>query len=56
MTLQLYAQTLFSYGAKVLAVLYESAIPFEWRQLSLDDVWLFAQLTAMWMLKSVRKG
>lgn len=56
MTLQLYAQALFSYGAKALVVLYESAIPFEWRQLSLDDVWLFAQVVALWTLKCVRKG
>jgi hypothetical protein len=56
MTLQLYAQTFFSYGAKVLSVLYESTIPFEWRQLSLDDVWLFAQLVIVGLLKWLRRA
>jgi hypothetical protein len=55
MTLQFYAQTLCSYGAKVLVALYESTVPFEWRQLSLDEMWLFAQVAVLWLLTGVHK-
>jgi hypothetical protein len=49
MTFSFDVQTLCVYGEKLLAVLYENVLPFEWHQLPFEYARLLAECAGLWL-------